>query len=235
MRTLAGMSDSPTLVAATHGTRDPAGRTVIDLLRSAVAGLRAGLDVVEAYVDEDVQQPGLTSVLAALDEVVVVPVLLSAGYHVNVDVTHAVAAAGRAGIRASRPLGPDPVLAEVLTDRLTEAGADDHAVVLAAAGSSDPRAATDVEQMAELLAARLGRAVTAAYATASEPAITDVIGARHAAGESVAIASYLLARGYFHDRLHTVGAEVVTAPLLPDSRIAELVLRRYDEALATAG
>ena len=50
----------------------------------------------------------------------------------------------------------------------------------------------------------------------------------------MAIASYLLAPGGFHDRLRTVGAQVVAAPLLPDARLAELVLRRYDEALATA-
>jgi sirohydrochlorin ferrochelatase len=229
------MSDSPTLVAAAHGTRDPAGRTVIDLLRSAVADLRPGLDVAEAYVDEDVQQPGLKAVLASLDAAVVVPVLLSAGYHVHVDVTDAIAVANRPGVQAARPLGPDPVLAEVLADRLVEVGINDHAIVLAAAGSSDPQAATDVEQMAKLLRARLGRPVTAAYATASQPAVKDSVAALHAAGELVAIASYLLAPGSFHDRLRTVGAEVVTAPLLPDSRLAELLLRRYDEAMTTAG
>ena len=227
------MSDSPVLVAAAHGTRDPAGRTMIDLLRGEVADRRQGLDVAEAYVDEDVQQPGLTPVLAGLREAVVVPVLLSAGYHVHVDVTNAVA--GRPGIRAARALGPDPVLATVLADRLAEAGVGDHAIVLAAAGSSDPRAATDVEQMAELLTARLGRLVTAAYAAVSRPAVSESVAALHAAGHRVAIASYLLAPGSFHDRLRTVGAEVVAAPLLPDARIAELVLRRYDEALATAG
>ncbi|HEX6338617.1 MAG TPA: CbiX/SirB N-terminal domain-containing protein [Jiangellaceae bacterium] len=229
------MSDSPVLVAAAHGTRDAGGRTMIDLLRTEVADRRQGLDVAEAYVDEDVQQPGLTSVLADLPEAVVVPVLLSAGYHVHVDVTNAIAAADRPGVRAARPLGPDPVLAEVLADRLTDAGAGGHAVVLAAAGSSDPRAATDVERMAELLTARLVRPVTAAYATASRPTVAESVAALHAAGERVAIASYLLAPGSFHDRLRTSGAEVVAAPLLPDARIAELVLRRYDEALATGG
>lgn len=235
MRRLAGMSDSPVLVAAAHGTRDPAGRTVIDLLRTAVADRRPDVDVAEAYVDEDVQQPGLRSVLAGLDEAVVVPVLLSAGYHVHVDVPDAIAGVNRPGVRATRPLGPDPVLAEVLADRLAEAGVGDHAVVLAAAGSSDPRAATDVEQMARLLAARLGRPVTAAYATASRPSVSESVADLRAAGKSVAIASYLLAPGGFHDRLRTVGAQVVAAPLLPDARLAELVLRRYDEALTTAG
>ncbi|HEX6234189.1 MAG TPA: CbiX/SirB N-terminal domain-containing protein [Jiangellaceae bacterium] len=228
------MSDSPTLVAAAHGTHDPAGRAAIDLLRSAVAGLRPHLNVAEAYVDEDVQQPGLRAVLADLEAAVVVPVLLSAGYHVHVDVTDAIAAADRLSVRAARPLGPDPVLADVLADRLAEAGVDDHSIVLAAAGSSDPRAATDVEQVAALLTAKLGRAVKPGYAAASRPAVKDAVRSLQATGQSVAIASYLLAPGSFHDRLRTVGAQVVTAPLLPDARLADLVLRRYDEALATA-
>lgn len=235
MRRLAGMSDSPVLVAAAHGTRDPAGRTAIDVLRTEVAARRPGLDVVEAYVDEGVQQPGLSAVLAGLDAAIVVPLLLSAGYHVHVDVAEAVAAANRPGVRAARPLGPDAVLAEVLVDRLAEAGEDDHAIVLAAAGSSDRRAATDVQRMADLLAAKLTKPVTAAYATAARPSVSESVAAAQAAGELVAIASYLLAPGSFHERLRTGGAEVVAAPLLPDERIAELVLRRYDEVLATEG
>ncbi len=119
----------------------------------------------------------------------------------------------------------------MLADRLAETDVGDHAVVLAAAGSSDPRSAADVERMAGLLSAQLGRRVTAAYATAGEPALGDTVRTLHAAGESVAIASYLLAPGAFHDRLRTIGADLVTAPLLPDARIAELVLRRYDEAV----
>ena len=70
---------------------------------------------------------------------------------------------------------------------------------------------------------------------ATRPTVAESVAALHSAGERVAIASYLLAPGSFHDRLRTTGVEVVAAPLLPDARIAELVLRRYDEALATGG
>ncbi len=44
------------------------------------------------------------------------------------------------------------------------------------------------------------------------------------------IASYLLAPGFFHDRLLVAGADVVTAPLAPDTRLADVVLDRYREA-----
>lgn len=228
------MADAPPLVVAAHGTHDPAGRRVIDDLRGAVSAARPSLAVVEAYVDEDVQQPGLTDVLAGLDAAAVVPLLLSAGYHVNVDVARAVERAGPS-VRATGALGPDPVLADVLAERLHEAGATDEAVLLAAAGSSDRRAATDVERMAELLSQRLRRTVTAAYATASAPLIAAAVADLRAAGVRVAVASYLLAPGHFHDRIRAVGADVVSAPLLPHPAIAELVLRRYDHALVRAG
>ncbi|MFW5898994.1 MAG: sirohydrochlorin chelatase, partial [Jiangellaceae bacterium] len=75
------MATQPALIAAAHGTRHAAGRAAIAELRAAVAAARPGLDVVEAYVDEDVQRPGLTEVLDAAGPAVVVPLLLSAGYH----------------------------------------------------------------------------------------------------------------------------------------------------------
>lgn len=228
------MTDAAPLVAASHGTRDSAGQAVINELRAAIGAARPGLEVVEAYVDEEVQQPGLTEVVAELGWAVVVPLLLSAGYHVHNDVMTVVAATGEDVVIAA-PLGPDSILADVLADRLDQAGLTDHTVVLAAAGSSDQRAATDVERTAGMLSARLGRSVTAAYATASRPRIPEVISVAHDAGERVALASYLLAPGFFHDRLCEQAADVVTAPLLPHPAIVELVLRRYDGALVTAG
>jgi hypothetical protein len=50
----------------------------------------------------------------------------------------------------------------------------------------------------------------------------------------VVVASYLLAPGHFHDKLAGAGADVVAAPLLPDARVAAVLLDRYDAALATA-
>lgn len=223
------MADYPALVAAAHGTRSRAGRAVIDGLRGAVAVARPGLDVVEAYVDEDVQAPGLTEVLGGGGPAVLVPVLLSAGYHVHHDIARAVADSGREVV-ASRPLGPDALLVEVLAERVTDAGERD--VVLAAAGSSDARAGDDVRWTAERLGERLGRQVTAAFVTADVPRVGDVVADSMAQGRRVAIASYVLAPGHFHDRLQGVGADVVTAPLLPDERIVELVLSRYDAACA---
>jgi sirohydrochlorin ferrochelatase len=222
---------APALVACAHGTRDPAGRRAVDALRDAVGARRPGLRVVEAYVD--VQEPSLPLALGGLGSAVVVPLLLSAGYHVNVDVAAAVDSAGP-GVRRARALGPDGVLAEVLAERLDRAGLADHAVVLAAAGSSDHRAVRDVEQMAHDLGRLIARDVVAAYASAAEPRVGDAASALAAKWGRVAVASYVMAPGFFYDRLREIRADLHTPPLLPHPAIVDLVLRRYDEAVTAS-
>ena len=226
-------------MACAHGTRNPTGRRLIAELALAARALRPGLTTTAAFVD--VQPPTVGDVVAGLaaagERAVVVPLLLSGGYHVHVDIAGAVAAAD--GTVAPPPQGPDPRLAEVLRDRLVEAGADPRdprtAVVLAAAGSSDPRSVADVEDTAELLQRGWAGPVTTGYGSAAQPPVADAVAAaRRAGAERVAVAAYLLAPGHFHDKLAGAAADVVTAPLLPDARIAAVLLDRYDAAPAPA-
>ena len=228
--------NAPVLVACAHGTRNPTGRRLIAELALAARNLRPGLTTTAAFVD--VQPPTVADVVADLSTAghpaVVVPLLLSGGYHVHVDIAGAVAAAP--GAVAARPLGPDPRLAEVLLDRLRATGADPldprTAVVLAAAGSSDVRAVADVEDTAALLQRAWAGPVTTGYGSAAAPTVPDAVGAaRRAGAERVVVAAYLLAPGHFHDKLAGAAADAVTAPLLPDDRIAAVLLDRYDAAL----
>ena len=225
----------PVLVACAHGTRNPTGRRLIAELALAARRLRPGLATTAAFVD--VQPPTVADVVAELASAgrpaVVVPLLLSGGYHVHVDIARAVD--GAADAVAARPLGPDPRLVEVLAERLLAAGADPAdagtAVVLAAAGSSDPRSGADVEATAALLQERWTGPVTTGYGSAAQPAVPDAVAAARSAGASrVVIAAYLLAPGHFHDKLTGAGADAVTAPLLPEDRIAAVLLDRYDAA-----
>ena len=224
------------LVACAHGTRNPTGRRLIAELALAARAQRPGLITTAAFVD--VQPPTVVDVVAGLSAegrpAVVVPLLLSGGYHVHVDIAGAVADAESAV--AARPLGPDPRLVEVLHDRLVQAGADPHdprtAVVLAAAGSSDQRSVADVEDTAQLLQRSWTGPVTTGYGSAAKPAVPDAVAAaRRGGARRVVVASYLLAPGHFHDKLAGAGADLVTAPLLPDDRIAAVLLDRYDAAL----
>jgi sirohydrochlorin ferrochelatase len=230
------LREGPVLVACAHGTRNPTGRRLIAELALAARALRPGLVTTAAFVD--VQPPTVVDVVAELSAAgqaaVVVPLLLSGGYHVHVDIAGAVA--GSPSTIAARALGPDPRLVEVLHERLVQAGADARdpltAVVLAAAGSSDPRSVTDVEDTADLLQRTWAGAVTTGYGSAASPTVPDaVVAARRGGAERVVVASYLLAPGHFHDKLAGAGADVVTAPLLPDERIAAVLLDRYDAAV----
>jgi sirohydrochlorin ferrochelatase len=225
---------APALIACGHGTRGPAGRRALARLRLDVAARRPGLQVVAASVD--VQKPALPDVVARLTGVgrrcVVVPLLLAAGYHVRVDVAEAIAL-GRGLATASAALGPDPALVDVLVQRLGECGLQEgDGLVLGAAGSSDPAAVADVERVAADLAARLARPVTTGYLSAATPTLADAVRAARADDRRVTLATFLLAPGYFADVLAAAGADRASAPLAPHPALAELVLRRYDEALA---
>jgi len=241
------VTGAPVLVACAHGTRSAAGRAVVRALVEDVRRLRPGLDVREAFVD--VQEPAVGDAVrdAVGDAVraaapaaggpaaggvaaVVTPLLLSTGVHVRHDIGAAVA--GRPAV-AAEPLGPDDRLAGVLVDRLVEAGATAaDAVVLAAAGSSDPAAVVAVGAVLDALRARWPGPVTVGYGAAARPDVaTAVADARAAGARRVVVASYLLAPGHFHGALEAAGADVVTAPLAPHPDLARIVLDRYDAAL----
>lgn len=220
------------LVVCAHGTDNPQGQAVVRSIVAQVARRRPDLTVREAYVD--VQQPELPHVVNELaahhDSVVVVPLLLSSGFHTEVDVAQAVAAHPHA--HAAPALGPHALLAQVLVDRLVDAGATlDASVVLAVAGSSRAAGATDAERMRELLAERWAGTVALGYLSARQPSVDDavrVVAAEHGGDPgAVVVASYLMGPGFFHDRLTGLGARV-SAPLGDDPRLAELVLRRFE-------
>jgi len=192
------------------------------------------IEVVEAFVD--VQEPSLVTVVeqwVAHAPVVVVPVLLSTGFHTRVDIAGVVAAhPGRAV--AAGALGPHDLLALALESRLEGIDVDgDVALVLAAAGSSEPQAARDVHRMAERLSMCLHVPVRVGFAAMSEPSIDMAVrDAREHGARRVVIASYVLTPGHFADLIASAGADEVTAPLAPDLRIAALIAERYAEASA---
>jgi sirohydrochlorin ferrochelatase len=219
---------APALLAVAHGSRDPAAADVIRALAGQVRRLAPVLDVRVAFLGH--AEPSLpTELTAAGSNTVVVPLLLSSGYHLSSDIS---GAADEAGARVAGPLGPDDLLLTALTARLAEADVPDGTpVVLAAAGSSDPLAAADVGKQADLLADRLGVPVVAAFASATPPSVPDAVAElRERTGKPVAVASYLLAPGRFQDQLADSGADWVTAALGGHPALAGLVIDRYRKA-----
>ncbi|RJT84672.1 cobalamin biosynthesis protein CbiX [Cryobacterium melibiosiphilum] len=233
----------PALVAVSHGTNSLAGQAAIAALVAAVSIARPDLTVAGGFVD--VQQPDVATTLGALPDAsaaIVVPLLLSAGYHVHVDLQKETAAVDRDTV-VSAALGPDRRLVEVLVYRLGQAGyrAGDE-LVLAAAGSSDARAVEDCREVGRMLAARLGVRVTVGFLSAASPRLACAVAAariRHPHAR-LAISTYLMAPGFFFDLTRNVGADLVSDPLLvaaeaPPAGMVDLVIDRYLDAHLAAG
>ena len=181
-------------------------------------------------------------------ECIVVPLLLTAAYHSKTDIPARLAEARAAvpglAARYAGTLGPHPLLLTALERRLAEAGlgltAGDRqqtSVALAAAGSSDPRANATVAALAARWQARGGwRRVVPAYASAAGPAPGEAVRALRAtvADGPVVVASYLLAPGYFADKIRDAaleaGADAVSAVLGAAPEVADVILDRYTEA-----
>lgn len=227
--------NGPTLLAVAHGSKHQEATATIRALAGEVERLAPVLDIQVAFVQD--AEPSLPDALdAAGPDVVIVPLLLSTGYHLTTDIAGAVTAidtaitaSGSPAPRVAGPLGPDTLLVTALAGRLAEAGVPAGTpVVLAAAGSSDPQAAGQVQAQADLLAAELGVPVVVGYAAAGQPAVPDAVaGLRATTGRQVAVASYLLAPGMFHDKLGQSGTDWVTAPLGAHPAVAALIIDRY--------
>ncbi len=186
----------------------------------------------------DVLGPSPAEVLRDTPEsAVVVPAFLASGYHVHTDVPREIADSAHSSVAVTRALGPDPVLAQVMVDRLREAGwqAGD-SIVFAAAGSSDPRALQEHRRAAAMLAEAARVPVRIGYVATSTPTVSDAVSDLRAAGhERVFVASYLLARGLFHNRLSDAGSDGVGAPLGVHPAIVDLVISRYREGIRSLG
>jgi sirohydrochlorin ferrochelatase len=228
---------APVVLAVGHGSRDPAAARSIRALARLAGRLAAGADIRAAFVQH--AYPLLADALPAATaaagrhRTVIVPLLLSRGYHLSQDIAGAAAAAG---VAVAAPLGPGARLVPALADRLDQARVPGGTpVVLAAAGSRDPRAAADAQQQAALLAAHLRAPVMAAYAAAARPTVEEAVAALAArTGRPVAVASYLLAPGIFHDRLGRSGAAWVSGPLGDHPAVARLVAARCAAARGAA-
>jgi sirohydrochlorin ferrochelatase len=219
------------LLATSHGTDVPAAQVAITALVDAVREAAPHLDVREAFVD--VQLPSVDTVVDRVEgHAVVVPLLLAPGFHVHVDIQ---GAADRPWAAAAGTLGPDDRLTATMLRRLAAAGATrDDVVVLGAAGSTDEGARVSVDAAARLLAASWGAPIEVGYVGGSGVPIADVVRRAAVPGRRVVVVSYLVAPGFFFDRLCAGQADVVTRPLLDgtvvDPDLVSLVLDRFEAA-----
>jgi sirohydrochlorin ferrochelatase len=243
--------ERPPLIAVAHGSRDPRAAAAIDGLLARVrarAGARGlpGLDVRTAFLDHCA--PSLPQVLSSVTgaaECVVVPLLLTAAYHSKTDIPAQIASAHPVlDVRCADTLGPHPLLLAALERRLLEAGVADAgrsstSVVLAAAGSGDPAANATIAALAARWRRDGGwRAVVPAYVCAASPSPAEAVSRLREAGGPVVVATYLLAPGYFADKIRReamdAGAGTVCDALGAAPEVADVILERYAAAARPA-
>jgi sirohydrochlorin ferrochelatase len=239
----------PVLVAVAHGSADPRASATIGKLMACVAERAAarGLGAVEArtaFLGH--APPSLRQVMSTIEpgrQVRVLPLLLTAAYHSKTDIPRMLGGVSREFPRLQvsygATLGPHPLLLRALERRLAEkeeTGGSDPAstgVVLAAAGSSDPQANATIAHLAAQWQDRAGWfAVRPAYASAADPSpATAVNGLLRAGARRVVVATYLLAPGFFADRIRTsslaAGAAAVSPALGASAEVADVLLDRF--------
>ena len=165
---------------------------------------------------------------------VVVPVLLSTGYHVKVDIAAVVG--DRPHTAIATQLGPDERITKVVLDRLLagrESGDED--VVLFSAGSSDPDAFEQLTAVADQLQEWLRRAEMSDNLTVHPRFLTFGVDWLAGLPEYCSAANYLLAPGHFNDELRKHGyaelnASYVAEPIGAHPQVAAVICDRYDEA-----
>ncbi|MFL6239404.1 MAG: sirohydrochlorin chelatase [Actinomycetes bacterium] len=217
------------LLLAAHGSHESAAQQSTERLAQLVRAELPGVTVAIGYLDH--AEPSVSDALAALareaETVTVVPLLFAPGKHVDVDLPAVVAA--HPGVTLTAPLGPDPLVAAALRDRLIESETSaDATVLVVSAGSNDPAAARSTEATARLLAEGTGWHVVATSANADIPLV--VAEARSGDG-TVAVSPLLLAPGSFAERIaaaaYAGGADIVAEPIADHPAIALLVAKRF--------
>ena len=214
---------TPTLIAVAHGTQDPNGLAEIRRLINIVRTKRPDLAIEMCWLDG--AAPTLAALLPTVEgPAVVVPILLSTGYHVKADIPAIVG--DRPDTAISPALGPDPRISRVVYLRLIQArteGQGDHGVVLIAAGSSDPDARAELTEVARQVERWNHFPVSIGQLTDPDPFAQ--------AGPVDQVANYLLAPGYFNDKLHLLAnAEVIADPIGAHPLVADVIIDRYDTA-----
>lgn len=252
-----------------HGTRDEDGagefRSFVRRVEQRALERGAADAVAGGFIE--LSPPPLKDAVAGLvdagyRDLTAVPLILLAAGHAKGDIPAALARERERhpGLRTkyARPLGPHPVVLELLRQRLAEcvAGLEDgadsspharpDAVLLVGRGTTDPDANADLYRAARLLwetARDMGiRQVEAAFVSLAEPSVAQGLDRLRALGaRRVVVLPFFLFPGVLPTRIHAQVGEwlggypdslsAVVAEVIGDcDELADLVLERYAEA-----
>jgi sirohydrochlorin ferrochelatase len=229
----------PALVLTAHGSADPRSAATAHAIAECARRLRPSLDVRVAFCEQNF--PNLRDVLTTLPRrAVVVPLLLADAYHARVDIPAMIAESG-IDARQADPLGEDDRLIHVLRQRLEQAGVSRLdprvGVLVTAVGSSSPAANARTEVVAHELTLMTRWTAATAFATGPHPSLAEAADLLRRRGASrLVIAPWFLAHGKIIDRIAAFALAQripMSSPLGAHRQVAETVLDRFDQALAT--
>lgn len=247
----------PPLLIAAHGTRDQAGVDAFASFaqRVGVLAARDGVRVAGGFIE--LSPPPLRDAVAGLvavgvpQRIVAVPLMLSAAGHAKGDIPAALARERdrHPGLtwHYGRPLGPHPVLLELLAARISAVTDATTAVLVAGRGSTDPDANADVVKTARLLwEGREFSFAETAFVSLARPDVTEGLErCRLLGAKRIVVAKYFLFPGVLPDRISEQAADYAHAHPELDIRctdvlgdcaeLAELVYERYQEAASMGG
>ncbi|HEY0717803.1 MAG TPA: sirohydrochlorin chelatase [Streptosporangiaceae bacterium] len=250
---------TPGLLIAGHGTRDPEGVAAFTALTGRVARLNTPRSVAGGFIE--LSEPPLRDAVRDLvgqghRSLVAVPLMLVAAGHSKGDVPAALAREVTRhpglSVRYGRPLGPHPVLQDLLAARVDAARADaaragmtgPPAVLVVGRGTTDPDGNADMVKVARLLwEGRDYEFTDTAFVSLARPSVPEGLErCRRLGARNIMVARYFLFPGVLPDRVADQTAEFAAAHPDLDVRvtdvlgdcdeIAGLVAERYAEAVA---
>lgn len=251
----AGAGTAPALLIVGHGTRDPRGvkefHELMDLMRerNPSLALEGGfIELSRPPISECVDRLAGTGAR----RVAAVPLMLLAAGHAKDDIPATLVrekmSHSEMSFQYGRALGIRPELLELMDERissvLSEEEKGETAVLVVGRGSSDPDANSDVAKLTRLFyEGRPYPIVESAYISMTPPAVADGLErCRMLGAKRIVVFSYFLFTGVLEERIReqaeTFAGENPDLGIRyagyfgPHERVADLLIERYQEAVA---
>jgi sirohydrochlorin cobaltochelatase len=245
--------DTPALLIVGHGSRDPRGAREFHDLVGLVRRRVPSVTVEGGFIE--LSRPPISECVDRLAEsgarnVAAVPLMLLAAGHAKDDIPATLVREKMAHPETNfiygRALGIRPELLELMDERISAVVHEEEetAVLIVGRGSSDPDANSDLSKIARLYyEGRPYPVVESAYVSMTPPDVANGLDRCLKLGaKRIVVFSYFLFTGVLEERIRgqsrafaetNPGVEVHYAGYFgPDSRLADLVVERYTEALS---
>jgi sirohydrochlorin cobaltochelatase len=245
---------NPALLIVGHGSRDPRGAREFHDLVDLVRRRNAALTVEGGFIE--LSQPPVSECVNRLAKggarnVAAVPLMLLAAGHAKDDIPATLVREQMdhpdLTFSYGRALGIRPELLELMDERISavvpEKEKEETAVLIVGRGSSDPDANSDLTKIARLFyEGRSYPVVESAYVSMTPPDVTEGLDrCRRLGAKRIVVFSYFLFTGVLEERIQRQGEAFAgvnqnvgvryAGYFGADPRVADLVVKRYTEAV----